>query len=113
MSDTSKPYSTQQLFCWLRIQMIFRVYLMLCQLGVLINEMVVNLDKTNIVHFRPRSIPLVQYPFMYNGQPITVTHKYRYLGLVLDQFLDYSVTAEAVAAARSLGVPTFLHCADT
>ena len=70
------------------------------------NAMVVNTNKSNIVHFRPPSIDRTQYEFHCGDAQLTVVEKYTYLGLILTEFLDYNVTAKVVAqsASRALGL---------
>ena len=61
--------------------------------------MVVNIQKSNIVHFYPPSVRRTQYNFRCG-----LVEKYNYLDLT--EFLDYNVTAKVVAqiASRALGL---------
>ncbi len=70
------------------------------------NRMAVNTGKTKVVHFRPPSILRTDYHFMCGGAPIEITDKYKYLGLVISEHLDYNITAKMVAqaAGRALGL---------
>ena len=68
-----------------------------------------------IFHFRNPSIPRSNFVFRINGDVIDYVSSYQYLGLVLDEFLDYQVMAKAVAksASRTLGlliVKCKTHC---
>lgn len=56
------------------------------------NCMSVNFSKTKVIHFR--------------NQSVDKSDSYKYLGLVLNEYLDYSVTAKYVAqsATRALGL---------
>ena len=55
--------------------------------------MSVNLSKTNIVHFRRkmRSKPRSSVTFTFNGNEIKYVSQYKYLGLLLNEHLDWSV----------------------
>ena len=68
--------------------------------------MVINGTKSNIVHFRTPSVPRSDSVFTVGGINLDVVESYKYLGLVLTEFLDYSKTAKAVAksANRALGL---------
>ncbi len=62
--------------------------------------MIVNLDKSKVVHFRRG--PSVQHavgPFLYGETPLEYVDRYRYLSVVLTEFLDMSVTAKHIASA--------------
>ena len=70
-------------------------------------EMSVNLAKTKVVHFRRGpSTKQTNFEFLYGESGIEVTSQYRYLGLILTEFMDYNVTAKSVAQAahRALGL---------
>ena len=69
-------------------------------------SMSVNTKKTQIVHFRTASTPRTNYSFTLNASPISVVDRYKYLGLVVNEFLDYDLTAAMVAkaAGRALGL---------
>lgn len=69
-------------------------------------SMAVNTKKTQIVHFRPGSISRTNHVFEYGEDTISVVEKYKYLGLVLNEYLDYDFTASVVAksAGRALGL---------
>jgi hypothetical protein len=68
-------------------------------------RMKVNSLKSNIVHFRPKRIPRSDYIFKYHGQVLSYCKSYKYLGIVIDEFLDYHTTAGVLAdsAGRALG----------
>ena len=65
----------------------------------------VNISKTNIVHFRCKNNPLSDVNFMYGTQNVEIVSKYKYLGVVLNEFLDYSLIAETLSDSgkRALG----------
>ena len=64
-----------------------------------------NNSKSKIVHYRPRSVPLTTFEFLLSGCVTETVSKYKYLGAIFDQHLDYKVTAETLAGAggRALG----------
>ena len=71
-----------------------------------LNNMAINVNKSNIVHFRPCCIPRTEVVFKCGVNNIQVTEKYMYLGLTLSEFLDYNVTAKIISqsASRALGL---------
>ncbi len=64
-----------------------------------------NTDKTQIVHFRTQCHSRTQYVFKYGDYDIILVPLYKYLGLVLNEHLDYQLMAKVVAksANRALG----------
>ena len=68
-------------------------------------RMKVNSKKSNVVHFRPKSCQMTDYSFTYDTETIEIVTKYKYLGLIFDEFLDYNATAAVLAdsAGRALG----------
>ena len=70
------------------------------------NDLVVNLEKSKIVHFRTQSTPKTNFTFVLNNNDMEIVPSYTYLGLLLSEFLDYNCMAKAVAksASRSLGL---------
>ena len=72
-------------------------------------DMVTNLEKSNVAHFRNSSVPRTNCEFHIgnlDNNKVQVVDRYRYLGIVLNEFLDFSVTARVVADAahRALGL---------
>ena len=66
-----------------------------------LNGMVINGTKSIIVHFRTPSVPRSDSVFTVGGINVDVVESYKYLGLVLTEFLDYSKTAKAVAKSAN------------
>jgi hypothetical protein len=64
------------------------------------NDLTVNINKSNIVHFR------TDFEFMFNDNILDIVPQYMYLGLLLTEVLNYDDMAKAVAksASRSLGL---------
>ncbi len=57
-------------------------------------KMSVNLEKSNILHFRPPSVEATKHIFVFGENNIAIVDRYKYLGLVLTDLLDYNVTAK-------------------
>ncbi len=75
-------------------------------------DMSVNIDKTKVVHFRRgSSIPCTEAVFTLGDEGVQIVDRYRYLGLVLTQFMDLNITVRymAQAAQRALGVLVAKH----
>ena len=68
-------------------------------------RMKVNASKSKVIHFRPNRTDRTNYEFHYGANVIETVCQYKYLGIVVDEFLDYSVTAGILAdsAGRALG----------
>ena len=64
-----------------------------------------NLTKTNILHVRPKRSHQSRFMFLFNRRPVEYCKAYKYLGITLNEFLDFDLTAEAQseAAGRALG----------
>ncbi len=70
-------------------------------------DMSVNIDKTKVVHFRKGPcIPCTEAVYTLGDVMVQMVDRYRYLGLVLTQFMDLNLTVRYVAqvAQRALGV---------
>ena len=69
-------------------------------------KMKINYDKTQIVHFRPDSRPRSASLFVCGDKTVQLTDKYKYLGLIFTEHLNYDVMAKTVsdAANRALGL---------
>ena len=60
-------------------------------------KMLLNFDKSKIVYFRPKSFLQTAYQFHCGSESIEVVSQYKYLGLILTEFLDYNVTTKIVS----------------
>ena len=60
----------------------------------------------HFVHFRPTLVLRKDCVFICGENALSIKSKYTYLGLVLNEFLDYNITAKVVAEAerRDLGL---------
>ncbi len=65
----------------------------------------VNTDKTKIMHFRNKNVPVTDHVFMINNLPLECVNEYKYLGIIMDQFMNFDKTAEMLSssAGRALG----------
>ena len=65
----------------------------------------INSEKSKVVHIRPNSKPRTHYIFKCGDDTVEVVDKYKYLGLILTEYLDYKFMADTVAksASRALG----------
>ncbi len=65
----------------------------------------INIDKTKIMHFRPVEREKTDFDFTIDGVTLDIVCQYKYLGILLEEHLDFSKTAEmlAGAAGRALG----------
>ena len=62
-------------------------------------EILVNESKIEIVHFRPKTVNQTTYNFTFSEKSLSISHKYKYLGLVLTEHLDFSRIATLLAGA--------------
>ena len=70
------------------------------------NMMQINTDKTKVIHYRNQLVQRSNYVFKCGSSIVEYTQFYKYLGLVIYEFLDYTVTAKYIAqsATRALGL---------
>jgi hypothetical protein len=68
--------------------------------------MTINAGKGNVVHFRLPSMECSKYIFKCGDMNIELNNDYAYLGLILNEFLDFNLTAKIVAKSdnRALGL---------
>ena len=65
----------------------------------------INVNKTQVVHYRNVSIPKTCFVFTCGTSNLELVNQYKYLGLIIDEFLDYNVTVKHISkhASRALG----------
>ncbi len=65
----------------------------------------VNTDKTKVVHFRSKRKRCTEFNFTFDNSPLNVVNKYKYLGVILEEHLDFNLTSSVLAnaAGRALG----------
>ena len=67
--------------------------------------MSLNTDKSKIVHYRKKSMERSRYNFHYGNAELSYCSEYKYLGCTLNEYLDYTDTADVLSKAggRALG----------
>jgi hypothetical protein len=68
-------------------------------------KMSINIDKTKVIHFRSKRTPQTSNEFMLGNSRLEKASQYKYLGVMLDEKLNFGVCAELLsgAASRALG----------
>jgi hypothetical protein len=64
-------------------------------------RMKVNINKSNIIHFRRKQRDQTVYNFKLGDQDLSLVNEYKYLGFYLDEFLDFSTGAKYLSEAAS------------
>ena len=54
--------------------------------------MSVNISKSKVVTFRKKNKALTDFEFKLGDSILEIFHKYKYLGVVLNEFLDFTET---------------------
>lgn len=64
-----------------------------------------NNSKSKVVHFRKPRIKCSEYEFKLSRQPLTIVDRYKYLGIVLNAYVDFDITVQVLAdsGGRALG----------
>ena len=77
----------------------------------------VNVDKSNIIHFRNSRTRLTEFRFKYGLQNLETCKSYKYLGIYLDEHLNFTKCTELLSesASRALGsiISKFKSMKDT
>ena len=72
-----------------------------------VNGLLVNSDtcKSNVIHFRPLSVARSSFKFTCGQSIINTVSSYKYLGLTLNEYVDYSesITMVVQSASRAFG----------
>ena len=70
-----------------------------------------NQDKTSVIVFRTRNTAIPQVQFTCGNLHLNIVSQYKYLGLTLNQYLDWDMTVKVLAnsAHRALGVIIAKH----
>ena len=71
----------------------------------------VNSNKSQAMHFRPQSITKTTHDYKFGGVSLSVVPHYKYLGVILDEHLQFCNNARTLAAAggRPLGNICAVH----
>ena len=69
-------------------------------------RLTINTNKSKIAHFRRKSCPRSTQQFHCGNKSIEIVSSHNYLGIVLNEFLDFQITAKVVSqsASRALGL---------
>ena len=69
-------------------------------------RMVVNQDKTQVVHFRTPRQNLTSASFSFGDKMLSIVKEYKYLGVYFDEHLNFKSNAAPLAgsASRALGL---------
>ena len=59
--------------------------------------MSVNISKTKVVHFRKKNKAITDFEFKLGDSILEICHKYKYLGVILNEFLDFTETANVLS----------------
>ena len=62
----------------------------------------VNLSKTNILHIRAKRKPQSRFVFIFNRNPVSYCQYYKYLGCTINEFLDFTFSAQVQADSVQL-----------
>ena len=64
-----------------------------------------NREKTQIVHFRPSGRQMSNFVFLYGNDTLRTVPNYKYLGIILDEFLKYDACVKtiSISGGRALG----------
>ncbi|MEW8546453.1 MAG: reverse transcriptase family protein, partial [Candidatus Thiodiazotropha sp.] len=65
------------------------------------NKMTINEDKSNVMHFRPNSMAKTGKAFKCGEKTLNLVDRYKYLGLLLTEHLNYEEMAKHVAKSAS------------
>ena len=60
------------------------------------NQMEVNINKTKILHFRKTNSERINFNFHLGNRHIDVYETYKYLGIILNEYIDYTGTTNAL-----------------
>ena len=66
-----------------------------------VNGLSVNSDKSNVIHFRPLSVARSSFKFTCGQSVINTVSSYKYLGLTLNEYVDYSESITPVVQSAS------------
>ena len=68
-------------------------------------RMKINVKKSQVVHYRKNNTPATTFNFLIGSSSIKIVKAYKYLGVYLDEFIDFKLAVETLskAASRALG----------
>ncbi len=59
----------------------------------------INKSKTKVVHFRKPCLKKTTVSFYIDNEEVEVVNKYKYLGIVIDEHLNYNTTVNTLCCA--------------
>ena len=71
-------------------------------------QLSVNIDKTNILHFRNRQNPQTLFKFIYNQNELLKVSNYKYQGFFLHEHLDFEFNALKLSKSASRAIGSLL-----
>ena len=63
--------------------------------------MIVNQEKSKIVHFRKKAVASTVYDVKHGDGVLDIVDKYKYQGVVLEEYLDFSKVVDCLAIGGS------------
>ena len=71
-------------------------------------KMALNVDKTAVIHFRPKRKKRSIFEFRFQGDVVQIVDKYKYLGVWFTEHVDWKTTDKSMAEAASKAVCTLI-----
>ena len=71
-------------------------------------QMKVNIDKTKILYFRNKRKSITKYEFKINNCKINLTGNYRYLGVILDEYLTFELCPRTLAESGIIALSSII-----
>jgi hypothetical protein len=68
-----------------------------------------NPQKSNIMHFRKSNYQCTDYEFFLGNQKLNIVDQYKYLGVVLNENLNYNITARVLSDAANRGLGSLIN----
>ena len=65
------------------------------------NKMTINEEKSNVIHFKPNSVNRIENVFTCGDKRLKTVDRYKYLGLLMTDHLNYEEMAKHVANSAS------------
>ena len=68
----------------------------------------INAVQSNIIHFRPKKVPISQFLFKCGTQVIKTIDRYTYLGVILDEHMTFSFCIDSRYTSGSKSLPSII-----
>ena len=72
-------------------------------------RLVLNAEKTKIVHFRKQTVPRSNINLHFGENQLQYIEKYKYLGCIFNEFLDFTVTSNVLSDASGRALSSILN----